>query len=106
MNMSQPGVGKSSLRQNARARAWFHCSRLKQCRNELNDFMNIPNTCSERKRGQSGSAVVVLLAMLTMMLIFVAANTVAIRSLQRELKLIEKKQVQRLQTAPPVKPGS
>lgn len=68
--------------------------------------MNIFNTRFQRKPGQSGSAVIVLLAMLGIMLIFVAANTIAIRSLQRELKLIEKKQVHRLQAAPPAKPGS
>jgi hypothetical protein len=65
--------------------------------------MKIPNRSFRGRCADSGSAVVVLLALLGMMLVFVAANTVAIRSLQRELKLIEKKQVQRLQPAPPPK---
>ena len=68
--------------------------------------MKIPNASSQRSFAQSGSAVIVLLALLGIMLTFVAANTIAIRSLQRELKLIEKKQVQRLQPAPTAKPGS
>ncbi|HWF19221.1 MAG TPA: hypothetical protein VG754_08135 [Verrucomicrobiae bacterium] len=63
--------------------------------------MKIPNTSFGGRRRLSGSAVAVMLALVGMMLVFVAANTVAIRSLQRELKLIEKKQVQRLQTASP-----
>lgn len=68
--------------------------------------MKISNASSQRSFAQSGSAVIVLLALLGIMLTFVAVNTVAIRSLQRELKLIEKKQVQRLQSAPILKPGS
>ena len=55
-------------------------------------------------RKQSGSAVAVLLAMLSIMLIFVAANSIAVRTLQREMKLLEKHHVQRLQgAAVPVK---
>lgn len=68
--------------------------------------MKILNASHPTKLHQSGSAVVVLMALLGMMLIFVAANTVAIRSLQRELKLTEKKQVQRWQSITPTEPKS
>ena len=57
-------------------------------------------------RAQSGSAVVVVLAMLGIMVICVSVNVVSVRTLQRELKLIEKKQVQRLQPAPSQKPAA
>jgi len=51
------------------------------------------------RRRQEGSAVIMVLAMLAIMLICVGVNTVAVTNLRRELKLLEKKQVQRLQPA-------
>ena len=58
-------------------------------------------SCSRvnHRRRERGSAVVVALAMLAIMLICVSVNSVAVRSLGRELKLLEKKQVQRIQPA-------
>jgi hypothetical protein len=50
----------------------------------------------KNRRNEHGSAVAVVLAMLGIMLICVSANLVAIRSLDRELKLIEKRQMRRL----------
>ena len=43
--------------------------------------------------------MVVVLAMLGIMMIFVSINTIAINRLGQELKLLEKKQVQRIQPA-------
>ncbi len=52
-----------------------------------------------RRARQRGTAVVVLLAMLAIMMILVAANGRTIFHLQRELRLIERQQVQRLNAA-------
>ena len=62
--------------------------------------MNL-SPCQKNPRTEHGSAVVVILAMLAIMMICVSVNVVAVRSLERELKLLEKNQVQRLhQNAP------
>ena len=52
---------------------------------------------SRRPRRQSGSAVIVVLALLAIMLIYVASNLRTLYSLGCELKLLERQQVQRLQ---------
>ena len=52
-----------------------------------------------RRHSQSGSAVLILLAFLTLMLIFVAATTRAVMMTRKELKLIEKHQMARLAAA-------
>ena len=49
-----------------------------------------------RPRSERGSAVIVVLVMLGIMMIFFATNLVTIKTLTRELKLVEKKQVERL----------
>jgi spore maturation protein SpmA len=64
--------------------------------------MNILKTCPGSKRSQAGSAVAVMLGLVGIMAVFASLNTIAIRSLQRELKQVEKMQVHRLQTAQPV----
>ena len=48
---------------------------------------------------ERGSAVVVLLALLAIMLILVAANGKTLLNLQKELRLIERQQLLRLHTA-------
>lgn len=53
------------------------------------DYPNRP--CSQR-----GSATIVVLVMLGIVMIFFATNLVTIKVLTRELKLVEKKQVERL----------
>ncbi len=63
--------------------------------------MKIPKHQIHSRHPERGSAVIVTLAMLAIMLLCVGANTIAIRTLSRELKLVEKKQMQRLQHAAP-----
>jgi hypothetical protein len=54
--------------------------------------------CTPRRRRQSGSAVIVVFALLAIILVYVAANLRTINSLGRELKLLERQQTHRLQT--------
>ena len=56
---------------------------------------------SSSPRRQSGSAVIVVVALLAIMLVYVAANIRILSSLLRELRLLERQQTQRLQTAAP-----
>ena len=49
-------------------------------------------------RRNHGSAVVVMIVLLGLMLIFVLANLKTLHFMDRELKLIEKRQLQRLST--------
>ncbi|MGD0813595.1 MAG: hypothetical protein ABSA83_08340 [Verrucomicrobiota bacterium] len=51
------------------------------------------------RRGQGGSAVIVVLILLFMMVIFVAANTVTVNWLRRQVNVVEKHQIQRLAPA-------
>ena len=48
---------------------------------------------------QSGSAVVVVLALLAILLVYVAGNIRTLANLGRELRLLERQQTRRLQTA-------
>ena len=58
--------------------------------------------CLRQDHGRrAGSAVIVVLALLTIMLIYVAANLHTIASLGAELRLLERQQVRRLQKATP-----
>jgi hypothetical protein len=59
--------------------------------------MKLLTPTSAQNRSKHGSSVVVILAMLTIMMVCVALNTLAMRHLGQELKLVEKKQVLRLQ---------
>jgi|CZKM01.1.fsa_nt_gi type II secretory pathway pseudopilin PulG len=52
-----------------------------------------------RPRRQSGSAVIVVLALLSIILVYVAGNLRTLTSLDRELQLLERQQIRRLQTA-------
>jgi hypothetical protein len=59
------------------------------------------------RRSRGGSAVLVLLVLLTVMLILIEVNTAALNRLEREVKGLEKEQVQRLNPSakPPLRPG-
>jgi hypothetical protein len=54
---------------------------------------------SPHHRGRSGSAVIVVMALLTIILIYVAANLRTLYVLGGELRLLERRQVQRLEKA-------
>jgi hypothetical protein len=56
---------------------------------------------SRSRRCQSGSAVIVVMALLAIILVYVAGNLRTLNSLGRELKLLELQQTRRLQTAAP-----
>ena len=65
--------------------------------------MKLPLVHSPRHRGRrSGSAVIVIMALLAIILIYVAANLRTLYILGAELRLLERRQVQRLQGVPPV----
>ena len=55
-----------------------------------------PTPC---RRRQTGSAVIVVMALLAIILVYVAGNLRTINSLGRELKLLEHQQTRRLQRA-------
>ena len=63
---------------------------------------------SPRSGRQSGSAVIIVMALLALILVYVAGNLRALTNLGRELKLLERQQIRRLQhasyrtNAPPV----
>ncbi len=61
-------------------------------------FTHHVSRCTPRRRRQSGSAVIVVFALLAIILVYVAANLRTINSLGRELKLLERQQTRRLQT--------
>ena len=58
-----------------------------------------PSACG----GQRGSAVVVVLALLLLIVAFLAGNDVTLRSLRRELQIVDERQLQKYQ---PVSAGS
>lgn len=49
-------------------------------------------------RKQNGSAVIVLLILIFIMVIFVAANTITVNSLRKQVAILDKHQMQRLQS--------
>jgi hypothetical protein len=55
--------------------------------------MNIRNS---HKRRQGGMAVIVMLALLSIMLLYITASIRSLYSLERELKLLEQHQTRRL----------
>ena len=60
--------------------------------------MKLPAVHASRRPGrQAGSAVIVVLALLTIIMIYVAGNLRTLTSLDRELKLLERQQIHRLQ---------
>jgi Tfp pilus assembly protein PilX len=50
----------------------------------------------QQRRGQGGSAVLVILVLLGIMLIFVAANTANLNWLRRQVNVVDQRQTQRL----------
>ena len=52
-----------------------------------------------RRRREGGSAVIVVIALLAIILAYVAGNLRTLNSLDRELKLLERQQIRRLQIA-------
>jgi hypothetical protein len=48
------------------------------------------------KKSRQGSAVIVILAMLGIMVLLMAANTVTVNSLRKEIKLLDQRQTARL----------
>ncbi len=52
-------------------------------------------------RRQSGSAVIVIMALLAILLLYMAYNIQTLTNLGRELRLLERQQTHRLQTAAP-----
>jgi len=74
----------------------------------LNPIQNNPN-----RHRQGGMAVIVVLALLALILIYVAANLRALSSLEGEIRLVEKRQIRRLEkfgatnrVVVPVPPGA
>jgi Tfp pilus assembly protein FimT len=68
-----------------------------------------------RRHRQSGSAVLVFIALLAIMLMLITANSSTLLHLHRELKLLDQRQVERLNASQtnatttvisPVQPGS
>jgi hypothetical protein len=67
--------------------------------------MNLPSFHASRitdhvsrpRRRQAGSAVIVVFALLAIILVYVASNLRTINSLGRELKVLERQQIHRLQ---------
>jgi len=59
------------------------------------------------RRSPGGSAVVVLLALLSVMLVLIVANTATLNRLTQEVKGMEKRQIQRLNPTPnsPTRPS-
>ena len=50
----------------------------------------------ERARGQDGAAVIIVLALLAILLTYVGFNLATVRSLERNVKLLEHRQIMRL----------
>ncbi len=58
--------------------------------------MKISSSISAARRRQSGSAVVVYLTLMAIMVILAAANSNTLLHLNRELNLLERRQIKRL----------
>src|SRR5438552_12357070 len=56
-------------------------------------------TCRSSRSAERGSAVLVILVMLSIMVTFAIANSRTTHHLQRELQLIEKRQLKRYESA-------
>ena len=58
-----------------------------------------------RGRSESGSAVILVMTMVGILVILLAVNHSTLKSLEKELKLIETKQMQRIQPSPAPSPN-
>ncbi len=61
-------------------------------------FKLIASGCPHR---QTGSAVIIVLALLAILLVYMAGNIRTLSNLGRELRLLERQQIRRLQAAAP-----
>ena len=61
----------------------------------------ITHHVSPPPRRHSGSAVIVVMALLAIILVYVAGNLKTLANLGRELKLLERQQIRRLQIVSP-----
>jgi hypothetical protein len=61
--------------------------------------MNISRSTPCRRRRESGSVVLFLIALLVIMLMLITANSSALLHLHRELKLLDQRQVERLNSS-------
>ena len=61
--------------------------------------MKIPRSIFPPSRRQNGSAVLVFITLLAIMVILVTANSKALFCLHQEIKLLEQRQVERLNTS-------
>lgn len=59
-----------------------------------------------RRPDQRGFLVIALLAIITIMLIYIAANLAVLAALKRDIRLVEQKQVQRLNKSFPTAAAS
>lgn len=67
--------------------------------------MNLPTPNSVSPRRQHGFfLVVVLLALVVIMLVYIAANLRILAALKRDLRIVEQKQIQRLEKFSPQAP--
>lgn len=75
--------------------------------------MNLPPTThrsplTAQHRHQRGSATILVFALLAIMVLYMNSNQLTLRSLQRELRLVEAKQLKKFQapakTAPALRP--
>jgi hypothetical protein len=53
---------------------------------------------SRRRKDQRGTAVIIVLIILSILMLYVASNSRALINMQRELKLLDQKQRQRLES--------
>lgn len=54
-------------------------------------------TMLRQRNSERGMAMIVIMAILSLMVVYIAANVRSLNTLERELRLIERKQVHRLQ---------
>ncbi|MEQ2008750.1 MAG: hypothetical protein ABMA26_18375 [Limisphaerales bacterium] len=57
------------------------------------------------RRGERGSATVLVLALVAIMMVFLSTNQRVLHNLKREVKLVEQKQLKKFQP-PPAKPAA
>ena len=65
----------------------------------MNTFLN-PYCRSTNRQTESGMAVILVMALLAIVLVYVAGNLGTLHHLGRELRLIDQKQVRRLESIP------
>lgn len=66
--------------------------------------MKLKTKVSSRE-SEGGSATILVLALVAIMMVFLTANQLVLHNLKRELRLLEQKQLKRFQP-PPAKPAA